>query len=112
MKKMPQKFKWDIISKHNLTKAQKQIIKDYFENGPCTRYELRKKTGRHRGESYNQNLYRLVHLKILKHGEHLKEAMNIKQFDSSMIDDPSLRTAIREANRKNDYSRPEGFTKK
>lgn len=112
-KKMPQKTKWDVISKHTLTKTQKRILKDYFENGPCSRHELSKKKGKiTRGKSYNQNLDKLVYLRLLKPSEHLKEADNIKQFDSSMIKNIDLRRAIRNANKKKDFSRPERFTKK
>ena len=111
-KKMPQ-IRWDVTTKHQLTKPQKEILKDYFKNGPSLRSELSKKLGKEkRGESYNKNLDKLVYLNQLKHKEHFKEISNLKHTDTSMIEDPKLRKAIKKAFEKKDFGRPRSFTKK
>ncbi len=111
-KKMPQ-IRWDVATKRQFTKPQKEILKDYFENGPSLRSELSKKLGKKkRGESYNKNLDRLVYLNQLKHKEHFKEILNLKHIDTSMIEDSNLRIAVKEAFEKKDFGRPKRFTKK
>ena len=111
-KKMPQKIKWDVTTKHQLTKTQKEILKDFFVVGPSLRSKLGKKLGKEkRGESYNKNLDKLVYLNQLKHKEHFKEISNLKYTDTSMIEDLELRKAIKKAFKKKDYSRPRSFTK-
>ena len=106
------KFVWDLKSKHNLTKLQKEILKDFFKGGPNTRSDLNKKLGKNkRGESYNENIDRLVHVKLLQPEERIKEASRLKHSDTSFIKDAKLRKAVKDAFRKKDYGRPRQFSK-
>jgi len=110
-KKMPQKIKWDVTTKYQLTKTQKEILKDYFENGPSLRSEIKKNGKKRRGKSYNENIDLLTYLNLLEPKELLTKALKIKHTDTEMIE-PRLRIAVKNAFKKENYGRPSGVSRK
>ena len=112
MKKVSQIPIWDVISKHEQTKLQKEILKAFFEHGPSTRNKLNKKLKKKmRGKYYNKNLDVLVQLKLLVHEEFHKEFEEIKHPELETVE-PELRRLVREAYQKSDWGCPDRIDKK
>ena len=102
---------WTLRSESKLTKAQKKILKEFFENGPNLRYGINKKQSMHRhGTSYNKNLDTLVQLRLLQHEESHRELLHIEHPNLDPIE-PKLRFPAREAFKKRDFSCPSGVGK-